>query len=155
MRWNYSAPGATRYSLEVYLNIRRIESEGLEFDDTALQKVIELESKDGSFEFEIGKELVTHAVKSYLKAYFTDPTFGLVEVIGLIDKMEKPYRRLTGRTPSTLPAVATLVITAEDGNGKQKTKLSHCSLVEVPLEELLPEIDDLRASYQSKRHSAR
>lgn len=155
MRWNYSAPGATRYSLEVYLNIRRIESEGLEFDDTALQKVIELESKDGSFEFEIGKEMVTHAVKSYLKAYFTNPSFGLVEVIGLIDKMDKPYRRLTGRTPSTLPAVATLVITAEDGNGKQKTKLSHCSLAEVPLEELLPEIEELRASYQSKRHSAR
>ncbi len=62
---------------------------------------------------------------------------------------------LTGRTPSTIPAVATLVITAEDGDGQQKTKLSHCALVEVPLEDLLPEIEELRANLQSKKHSAR
>ena len=155
MRWIYTAPGATKYSLQVHLNIRRIDSEGLQFDDTPSQKVIELESKDGSFEFEIGRELATRAVTSYLKAFFTNPSFGLVEVIGLIDKMDQPYRRLTGRTPSTIPAIATLVITAEDADGQQKTKLSHCALVEVPLEDLLPEIEELRANLQSKKHSAR
>lgn len=143
MRWSYTAPGATKYSLQVHLNIRR------------MQKVIELESIDGSFEFEIGRELATRAVTSYLKAFFTNPSFGLVEVIGLIDKMDQPYRRLTGRTPSTIPAIATLVITAEDADGQQKTKLSHCALVEVPLEDLLPEIEELRANHQSKKHSAR
>lgn len=155
VKWNYSAPGATKYSLQVYLHMRRSTWQGLEYDDSPSKKLIDLQSNDGQFEFEIEKEMVIDAVSNYLKVYFMNPSFSLIELIGLIDIMERPYRRLTGKMPTTVPAVVTLVINAQDRDGQQKAKLSHCALVEVPIEELLPKIEALRANLQSERNSAR
>ena len=151
LAWRYSAPGATRYQLKVYLNAMKAgSSDGFEIDEGPSVKVLELESPDGAFEFEISTELVIQSMLTYLKPFFVDPRFTLVGVIELIQEIEQPYRRLTGRIPTTLPVVATVMITADDSTGQQQAKLSHSVLVEVPIEELIPRIEKSFLSPKSK-----
>ena len=151
LAWRYSAPGATKYHLKVYLNAKKAgSSDGFEIDEGPSVKVVELESPDGAFEFEIGTELVIQSMLTYLKPFFVDPRFTLVGVIELIQEIEQPYRRLTGRIPTTLPVVATVMVTADDSAGQQQAKLSHSVLVEVPIEELIPRIEKSFLAPKSK-----
>jgi hypothetical protein len=137
--------------LKVYLNAKKAgSSDGFEIDEGPSVKVVELESPDGAFEFEISTELVIQSMLTYLKPFFVDPRFTLVGVIELIQEIEQPYRRLTGRIPTTLPVVATVMITADDSAGQQQAKLSHSVLVEVPIEELIPRIEKSFLSPKSK-----
>lgn len=48
LAWRYSAPGATKYQLKVYLNAKKAgSSDGFQINEGPSVKVVELESPDG------------------------------------------------------------------------------------------------------------
>jgi hypothetical protein len=148
----YSAEGADKYKLQIYLNaIRGTLVERMEQNDTYLNrvKVVELESKNGQFEVEFDVETVANSiftcasrenVERFMKNEKpTPPT--REEFMSAIKKIAVPYKELTGKNPTTLPAIATAIVTASHKDGRQTAGMLHAYLVEVPAKTLLKKIE--------------
>jgi hypothetical protein len=148
----YSAEGADKYKLQIYLNaIRGTLVERMEQNETYLNrvKVVELESKNGQFEVEFDVETVANSiftcasrenVERFMKNEKpTPPT--REEFMSAIKKIAVPYKELTGKNPTTLPAIATAIVTASHKDGRQTAGMLHAYLVEVPAKTLLKKIE--------------
>jgi hypothetical protein len=147
LKWNYRANGANHYELTVYMHalaptILNTNRNSMEEEGSAI-KVIQLESTDGQFEFEVKQETAIQTTINYLKPHFRYSSKNLImqEIVKMIQAMEAPYKNLTLHSPSTLPAAATVVVTAKHADGNQTAELCHLVLIETPLDILLPKIE--------------
>jgi len=112
---------------------------------------IHLESNDGIFEYTADPKKIIDALLKQLSYKDKMPEkISEASIIEQIQAIEPIYRKLTGRIPTTLPVIATAVVTAESEIPEQKAGLLHAYLVEVPIEEIFRELTNLRVKAQSK-----
>jgi hypothetical protein len=145
----YSADGAEKYTLRIYLNA--ISGSLVEIQEDYLRqvKVVEMESTDGKFELLFDVDKVADSIFTFVK----EDNWKFVgridrpkpptreEFLEAIKIISDPYKELTGKNPTTLHAIATAVVTANHKDGKQMAGLLHAYLVEVPAKTLLKKIE--------------
>lgn len=149
VQWKYSVPQATKYKLSVYFQAANI---GHVYPGQVDENYsIHLESNDGIFEYTADPKKIIEALLKQLSYKDKMPEkITEASIIEQIQAIEPIYRKLTGRIPTTLPVIATAVVTAESEIPEQKAGLLHAYLVEVPIEEIFRELTNLRVKAQSK-----
>ncbi|MEZ6137529.1 MAG: hypothetical protein R3C53_21790 [Pirellulaceae bacterium] len=125
-RISYSAPGARKYQLQLFLNRPKYS-----FDTTP---DISAESTDGAFSLEFDKERFARLALGMSNA-MASPGPAQANVRNYLERISPAYKALTGQLPKSVPVPVYVTVLAEHEDGTRKAGLAHSYLVEVPAAE--------------------